>query len=186
MANRLHKVIFSYINCLKSTFSVIMWRSLYQTDGTVVLKCFQFRPSLVAVCFVGLFTGRSVGYNNVADRVVYNCDSILLFEERHLGKRRITSRCEFMHEKGCRGKLSTSVIRIIKISQSKQRNITVRVQKPLVLLPFKHFACSKAKPGSGTLLYYDIVLCAPLEVNMLQDIRNGFCYNRYQTRQCEI
>ena len=30
-----------------------MWRPLYQTDGTVVLKCFQFRPSLVAVCFVG-------------------------------------------------------------------------------------------------------------------------------------
>ena len=43
-----------------------MWRPLYQTDGTVVLKCFQFRPSLVAVCFVGLFTGRSVRYNNVA------------------------------------------------------------------------------------------------------------------------
>ena len=84
MANRLHKVIFSYINCLKFPFSVIMWRPLYQTDGTVVLKGFQFRPSLVAVCFVGLFTGRSVGYNNVADRVVYNCDSILLFEERHL------------------------------------------------------------------------------------------------------
>ena len=56
-----------------------MWRSLYQTDGhgTVVLKCFQFRPSLVAVCFVGLFTGRSVAYNNVAqDRVLYKCDSI--------------------------------------------------------------------------------------------------------------
>ena len=68
-----------------------MWRPLYQTDGTEVPKCFQFRPSLVvAVCFVGLFTGRSVGYNNVADRVVYNCDSILLFEERHLGKRRQT------------------------------------------------------------------------------------------------
>ena len=62
-----------------------MWRSLYQTDGTVVLKCFQLRPSLVAVCFVGLFTGRSVGHNNVTDRVVYNCDSILLFQERHLG-----------------------------------------------------------------------------------------------------
>ena len=91
MANRLHKVIFSYINCLKFTYSVIMWRPLYQTDGTEVPKCFQFRPSLVvAVCFVGLFTGRSVGYNNVADRVVYNCDSILLFEERHLGKRRQT------------------------------------------------------------------------------------------------
>ena len=39
--------------------------------GTV-LKCFQFHPSHVAACFVGLFTGRSVGYNNVADRVVYN------------------------------------------------------------------------------------------------------------------
>ena len=76
-----------------------MWRPL-ATDGTVVPKCFQFRPSLVAVCFVGLFTGRSFGYNNVADRVVYNCDSILLFEERHLGKRRQTSRCEFMHAKG--------------------------------------------------------------------------------------
>ena len=87
MANRLHKVIFSYINYLEFTFSVIMWRPLYQTDGTVVQKCFQFRPSLVAVCFVGLFTGRSVGYNIVADRVVYNCDSILLFEEYHLGKR---------------------------------------------------------------------------------------------------
>ena len=45
MANRLHKVIFR-INCLEFTFSVIMWRSLYQTDGTVVLKCFQFRPSV--------------------------------------------------------------------------------------------------------------------------------------------
>ena len=64
-----------------------MRRSLNQTDGhgTVVLKYFQFCPSLVAVCFVGLFTGRSVGYNNDADRVVYNCDSILLFEERHFG-----------------------------------------------------------------------------------------------------
>ena len=102
------------INCLEFTFSVIMWRPLYQTDGIVVTKCFQFRPSLVTVCFVGLFTGRSVGYNNVADRVVYNCDSILLFEERHLGKRRQTSRCEFMHAKGCRGKLSTlkSLIRL--------------------------------------------------------------------------
>ena len=82
MANRLHKVIFSYINCLEFTFPVIMWRPLCQTDGTVVLNCFQFRLSLVAVCFVGLFTGRSVRYNNFADRVVYNCDSILLFEER--------------------------------------------------------------------------------------------------------
>ena len=91
-----------------------MWRPLYQTDGTVVLKCFQFRPSHVAVCFVGLFTGRSVGYNNVADRVVYSCDSILLFEEPHLGKRRQTSRCEFRQAKGCRGKLSTleSLIRL--------------------------------------------------------------------------
>ena len=62
-----------------------MWRSLFQTDETVVLKCFQFCPSLVAVYFVGLSTGRSVGYYNVADRAVYNCDSILLFEERHLG-----------------------------------------------------------------------------------------------------
>ena len=61
-----------------------MWRSLYQTEGTVELKCFQFPPSLLAVCFVGLFTGRPVGYNNVADRSVYNCDSTLLFEERHL------------------------------------------------------------------------------------------------------
>ena len=88
MANRLRKVIFSYINYLEFTFSVIMRRSLNQTDGhgTVVLKCFQFRPSLVAVCFVGLFTGRSVGYINVADHVVYNCDSILLFEERHFGR----------------------------------------------------------------------------------------------------
>ena len=107
MANRLHKVIFNCINCLEFTFSVIMWRPLYQTDGTVMPKCFQFRPSLVAVCFVGLFTGRSVGYNNVADHVVYNCDSILLFEERHLGKQRQTSRCELMHAKGCRVKLST-------------------------------------------------------------------------------
>ena len=46
-----HKVIFSYINCLEFTFSVIMWRPLYQTDGTVVPKYFQFRPSLVAVCW---------------------------------------------------------------------------------------------------------------------------------------
>ena len=30
MANRLHKVIFSYINCLEFTFSVIKWRPLYQ------------------------------------------------------------------------------------------------------------------------------------------------------------
>ena len=88
MANRLLKVIFSYINCLEFTFSVIIRRSLFQTDGheTVALKWFQFRPSLVAVCFVGLFTGRSVGYINVADHVVYNCDSILLFEERHFGR----------------------------------------------------------------------------------------------------
>ena len=87
MANRLHKVIFSYINCLEFTFPVIMRRSLYQTDGhgTVVLKCFLFRPILAAVCFVGLFTGRSVGYNNVAEGVVYNCDSILLFKERRFG-----------------------------------------------------------------------------------------------------
>ena len=46
-----YKVIFSYINYLEFTFSVIMWRPLYQTDGTVVPKCFQFRPSLVAVCW---------------------------------------------------------------------------------------------------------------------------------------
>ena len=45
MANGLHKVIFSYINCLEFTFSVIIWRPLltltpvYQTDRTVVLKC---------------------------------------------------------------------------------------------------------------------------------------------------
>ena len=38
MANRLHKVIFSYINCLEFTFSVIMSRLLYQTDGTVLLN----------------------------------------------------------------------------------------------------------------------------------------------------
>ena len=30
MAYRLHEVIFSYINCLEFTFSVIKWRPLYQ------------------------------------------------------------------------------------------------------------------------------------------------------------
>ena len=74
MAYRLHKVIFTYINCLEFTFSVIKWRPLYQDrrNCSAIPKCLQFHPSLVAVCFVGLFTGRSVGYNNVADRVVYN------------------------------------------------------------------------------------------------------------------
>ena len=88
---------------------------------TVVLKCFQFRLSLVAACFVGLFTGRSVGNNNVAERVVYDCDSALLFEERHLGKRRQTSRCEFMHAKGGRGKSST-LESLIRLSFEKSAN----------------------------------------------------------------
>ena len=67
MAYRLHKVIFSYINCLEFTFSVIKWSPLYQDRRNCSAKCLQFRPSLVAVCFVGLFTGRSVEYNNVVD-----------------------------------------------------------------------------------------------------------------------
>ena len=68
-----------------STFVYIRVRFRFALIGA---KFFGYKRVyiFVAVCFVGLFNGRSVGYNNVAqDRVVFNCDSIPLFEECHFG-----------------------------------------------------------------------------------------------------